>query len=111
MAVAAAASLHEGIRVGTTKLMTSDSTLLFIGDDPSHHQSNLRTYEHVSLGEVFPGVSVKLRATGTNVEKIFTVEPGIDPDRIKMAIDDAEALRVGAGGELAVRTAGGEIAF
>ena len=46
-----------------------------IGTDPTQHAANLNTYERVKLGDMYPGISVKLRATGNNVEKIFTVAP------------------------------------
>ncbi|MEO8137564.1 MAG: hypothetical protein ABI831_26720, partial [Betaproteobacteria bacterium] len=47
----------------------------FVGNDPASHRADLRTFVQVSLGEVFPGIDVTLRATGSNVEKIFTVRP------------------------------------
>jgi len=43
----------------------------FIGNDPSKHKSGLSTYRYVSLGEVWPGVEVKLKATQKMVEKLF----------------------------------------
>ena len=35
----------------------------FIGNDPSKHKTNLPTYRYISLGEVWSGVEVKLKAT------------------------------------------------
>ena len=51
----------------------------FIGNDPARWKTSLPTYESVSLGEVWPGVELSLRAYGNNVWKLFTVEPGADP--------------------------------
>jgi hypothetical protein len=45
----------------------------FIGKDPSKHKTNLPTYRYVSLGEVWSGVEVKLKATQKTVEKLFYV--------------------------------------
>ena len=67
----------------------------FIGDDSLNWQKNLQTYNAVSLGEVYAGTSLSLKAHGDNVEKIFTVEPGADPD----------AIRVNETGELEIETA------
>ena len=62
----------------------------FIGNDPSKWKTNLTTYEVVSLGEVYQGIDLRLKAYGKNVEKIFTVKPGADPGAIKLNIDGGE---------------------
>src|SRR5260221_13224110 len=43
------------------------SVSYFIGGVGATHAYGGSTYERVDLGEVFPGVDVQLRATGTNV--------------------------------------------
>jgi hypothetical protein len=43
----------------------------FIGNDPAKHRSGLPTYRYVSLGEVWPGVEVKLKASQKTVERLF----------------------------------------
>jgi hypothetical protein len=63
----------------------------------------------VSLGEVWSGVSLALRAWGKSVEKVFTVEPGADASRIRMRVNGAKALRLGGDGSLLVATGLGEI--
>lgn len=50
----------------------------------SRHTKPLDSFERVRLGEVFKGVEVELRATGSNVEKIFTVKPHQDPKQIRL---------------------------
>jgi hypothetical protein len=83
----------------------------FIGADASRHRSALRTYEHVSLGEVFDGVDVRLRTTGVNVEKIFTVRPHADAASIRIEMGGARSLALGDEGRLVASTAGGEVTF
>jgi hypothetical protein len=39
------------------------------------------------LGEAYPGIEVKLRAYGNNVEKLFYVKPGADPEQIKIRVE------------------------
>jgi hypothetical protein len=51
----------------------------FLGNDPARWRSGLPTFDGISLGEVWPRISLDLRAHGNNVEKIFTVLPGADP--------------------------------
>ncbi|KOR29245.1 hypothetical protein TI04_09095 [Achromatium sp. WMS2] len=49
------------------------------------------------LGAVWPGIEVSLSARGNNVEKLFTLAPGADPNAIQLAV---------AGGELSINTGG-----
>jgi hypothetical protein len=58
----------------------------------------------VGLGEVAPGVSLELRASGNNVEKLFQVAPGADARGIRVRIDGAETLSLAADGSLVVGT-------
>jgi len=58
----------------------------FKGADPSKWKTNVSTYEMVSLGEVYDGIELKLKAYGNNVEKLFCVKPGADPDQIKIRL-------------------------
>jgi hypothetical protein len=83
----------------------------FIGNDPARWRRGIGTYESVSLGEIWPGVSVSLKAQGKNVEKLFTVRPGADPVRIRMSVGGAQSLRVGTSGALIASTALGDVVF
>ena len=73
--------------------------------------SELSTFDEVSLGEIAPGVHALLRATGNNVEKLFTVSPGSDAVRIRARIGGAERLALQADGSLAIGTALGDVVF
>ncbi|HEV8232242.1 MAG TPA: putative Ig domain-containing protein, partial [Thermoanaerobaculia bacterium] len=83
----------------------------FLGNDPARWRSGLSTFEGVSLGEVWPGISLELRAHGKNIEKLFTVAPGGDPSRIRMSVAGARKLRVNEAGGLIVETGPGEVVF
>ena len=83
----------------------------FIGNDSENWRSNLPTYNAVSLGEVYAGTSLLLRAYGDNVEKIFAVAPGIDPEVIRVRVDGAEALIVSEKGKLELQTPAGAVQF
>ena len=82
-----------------------------IGNDPAKHADNLNSYERVNLGDMYPGVNVQLRATGSNVEKIFTVAAHHDPQQIHIRIKGAEKLEIGTQGELIAHTGNGPVAF
>jgi hypothetical protein len=81
----------------------------FIGNDPSKHKSGLSTYRYVSLGEVWSGIEVKLKATQKTVEKLFYVQPGADPSKIQVQVDGAEGLRLSKDGEIIIKTGLGEL--
>jgi len=82
----------------------------FKGNDPSKWQSGIQTYELVSLGEVYKGIDVKLKAYGKNVEKLFYVKPGAHPEVIKVRVDGGK-LNVNENGELEVETELGMVRF
>jgi hypothetical protein len=90
---------------------TSTGVSYFLGSDPARWRSGLQTFQAVSLGEIWPGISLELRAHGKNVEKLFTVEAGADASRILMRVAGASWLRVNRAGALVVGTGLGEVTF
>ncbi|MEO8191523.1 MAG: hypothetical protein ABI682_14370, partial [Acidobacteriota bacterium] len=83
----------------------------FVGNDPARWRSGLETLEDVSLGEVWPGIAVKLRAQGRNVEKVFTVAPGAKSSRIRMRVAGARRLGTDDAGALIASTGPGDVTF
>ncbi len=103
--VGASTRSPEGSEKGETKVN------YFVGNDPNKWKTNLSTYEVVSLGEVYQGIDLRLKAYGKNVEKIFAVKPGADPGAIKLKIDRGAALEINENGELEVDTGLGVVSF
>ena len=58
----------------------------FKGNDPSKWKTGISTYDFVNLGEIYKGIELKLKAYGDNVEKLFCVKPGADPEQIKISL-------------------------
>ncbi len=84
----------------------------FIGNDPKKWRKNIPTYEAITLGEVYKGISLTLKAYGKNVEKIFRIKPGADPNVIRLSIKGAKELKIDKkSGELVVITELGEVKF
>jgi predicted outer membrane repeat protein len=83
----------------------------FIGKNPAKWQTNLPTFNSISMGQVYPGIQLCLKAHSKNVEKIFTVAPGAHPDNIKLKIQDAISYSINDKGELAIATGTGRISF
>ena len=92
---------------GEEELQTKVS--YFVGNDPSKHRSNLSTYRYVSLGEVWSGIEVKLKATQKTVEKLFYVQPGADPSKIQVQVDGARGLKLSKEGEIIIKTGLGDL--
>lgn len=81
------------------------------GNDPSQWKTDISTYDTVSLGEIYKGVTLKLKAYGNNVEKLFYLAPGASPELIKMKLNGAKSVRVNEGGALEVLTELGIVTF
>lgn len=76
----------------------------FKGNDPARWQRSLPTYGSVSLGEVYDGIAVTLRGHSNNVEKLFHVDPGVDPGAIQVQVKGATSIEVTPDGQLALGT-------
>jgi parallel beta-helix repeat protein len=83
----------------------------FIGNDASTWQTDLPTYNLVSLGEIWPGITVKAKAHGATIEKLFTVAPGALPDAIRVKVQGADSLRIADDGSLVIVTGDGEVSL
>lgn len=101
---------------GEEKAITKVS--YFKGNKPSKWREKIDTYNVVSLGEIYSGVELKLRAYGNSVEKLFYVKPGADVGEIRLKVNslgvplaDGEALSVNKYGELGVKTELGIVKF
>jgi len=81
----------------------------FVGNDSSKHKTNLPTYRYVSLGEVWSGIEIKLKATQKTVEKLFYVKPGANPSNIVVEVNGAKGLKLSKDGEIIIQTGLGEL--
>ncbi|CAD7781315.1 Beta-propeller repeat protein [Candidatus Methanoperedenaceae archaeon GB50] len=103
--VGASISNVKGERKAVTKVS------YFKGKDPSNWKRDISTYNLVSLGEVYKRIELKVKAYGKNVEKLFYVKAGANPESIKIKIEGAKSLRVNENGELEVETGLGVVKF
>ena len=87
----------------------SETTVNYFKGTEENWHTDIPTYDSVSAGFVWDGVSLSLKAYGNNIEKLFTVFPGTNPDVIKMNFDGVESLSVDKSGELLLHTSAGDI--
>ena len=83
----------------------------FIGKDKKNWRTNIPSYDTLSLGKVYRGIDLSLRAYGNNVEKLFTVLPEEDPKIIKIKVTGCKELKVNEKGELELMTEPGSVKF
>ena len=83
----------------------------FIGNKKENWKNNIPSYTSISLGEIYEGIELKLKAYGNNTEKLFVVNPGADVSKIAMSLEGAKALNVNGSGELEMETGLGALKF
>jgi len=95
----------EGLKPSSTNVN------YFIGKEKRGWKTNIPSYESISLGEVYKGIDLTLKAYGNNVEKLFTVLPEGNPEVIRVKMAGAKGLSVSEKGELEVITELGSVRF
>jgi hypothetical protein len=90
---------------------TETAVSYFRGSDPSRWRSGVASYQGVSLGQVYPGIEVKLKASNRNVEKVFYVSPRVDVGRIKIGVTGVDGLKISKDGRLLLKNSFGELAM
>jgi len=83
----------------------------FKGNQSKTWQRHPEAFDSIGLGEIYPGIRVSLKAAGNNVEKVFHVSPGAEPDAIKINVEGAQSLSVNPQGQLALQTSMGDIMY
>ena len=83
----------------------------FKGKDTINQKSNIPTYEIVTLGDVYKGIDLKVKACGNNIEKLFCVKPDGNPVAIKIKLSGADGVKVNEKGELEAETEFGLVKF
>ena len=84
-------------------------TSFFKGNDPKQWQSDVSTFNTVSLGAIYSDIEIKLKAKGKTVEKFFYLAPEADPSLINAKLEGSIALKVANDGSLVVDTVLGEV--
>jgi hypothetical protein len=83
----------------------------FLGNDPSQWRTNVPTYGRVRYKNVYPGIDLVYYGNHRQLEYDFEIHPGSDPSRIQLEIQGANRVELDEFGDLALRTANGELHF
>ena len=88
----------EGTRLADAKVN------YFKGKDPEEWKTGILTYEELGFGEICENTTLTLRAKGKNIEKIFMIHEGGNPETIKIEIAGAKDLKINDRGDLEIET-------
>ncbi|MFB3132946.1 MAG: SBBP repeat-containing protein, partial [Rhodothermales bacterium] len=84
----------------------------FIGRDRSKWRTGVPHYARIRYEGVYPGIDLVFYGTNQRqLEYDFTVQPGADPARIRLAIEGAKRLEIARSGDLIAHLASGEVRF
>lgn len=81
----------------------------FRGKEAGRRGLSLPVYREVELGELYPGVWVRLVAGEKGVERVFRIAPGAEPRQVRVAVSGE--LSLDPTGDLVVRSGGWEARF
>ncbi|MDI6787028.1 MAG: SBBP repeat-containing protein [Planctomycetota bacterium] len=77
----------------------SETYVNYIGEI-EYSRDNILTYNRISLGEVWHGITFQLKANQYNIEKVFIVQPQGEVSSIHLSIEGATDLSINERGEL-----------
>lgn len=63
-------------------------------------RTNIRSYERVKYSAVYPGIDIVYYGNQSRLEYDFILEPGADPNAIRMKFDGADRVRISDNGDL-----------
>lgn len=86
----------------------SSKSNYFIGNDPKKWCTNIRQYARVHYANLYPGVDLMYYGNQRELEYDFELQPGADPDAIRLGIEGASKLRLDSG-DLVLSSAGGDV--
>lgn len=81
----------------------------YYGATPNRWQRDVERYDQVRYRGVYPGIDLVYYGNQQQLEYDFIVAPGMDPDRIDLAFNGIEAMRLDRAGNLVLETASGEL--
>lgn len=77
----------------------SSTTSLFFGNDPSKWRSDVPNYGRLQVHDLYPGIDLVYYGNAGELEYDLTVQPRVDPRRIRLRLEGAQA-RVDQDGNL-----------
>jgi hypothetical protein len=86
-------------------------TSYFTGSDPKKWHTEVASYGQVKYTGIYPGVDLVFYGNHGKLEYDFVVAAGADPEVIRLRLEGARKVRIGARGEVLLGLPGGEVAL
>jgi Abnormal spindle-like microcephaly-assoc'd, ASPM-SPD-2-Hydin/Beta-propeller repeat len=99
---------NPGAQISATDRLAK-RTSYFIGSDPRKWHTDIRSFARVKYTNIYPGVDLVFYGNHGKLEYDFVVAPGADPKAIRLRLDGARRVRIGARGEVLLGLPGGEV--
>src|ERR1035438_2530495 len=80
-----------------------------IGPNPANWRTDVPNFGRVRYGNLYPGVDLLYYGNDRELEYDLMVSPGGDPNRISLAFDGADRLRIEPGGDLEIEVGGSRL--
>lgn len=74
----------------------------FIGQDASKWYTGISTYNKIAYKNLYPGIDVLFYGNAKQLEYDFLVDPGVNPNHIRMRIEGAKKLNIDSEGDLQI---------
>jgi hypothetical protein len=81
----------------------------FIGNDSRQWHTGVAHYARVRMEGIYPGVDLLYHGNQRQLEYDLVIAPGAEPRRIRLAFRGADAIAIGAHGELILHTSSGDL--
>ena len=83
----------------------------YIGADQKKWASGVPLYTRLQARDVYHGIDLTFRNTQKQLEFDFLVNPGSNPNRIRLAFEGAQRIQIDASGDLLLRCPAGDLRF
>ncbi len=84
----------------------TDAVISYFKGPREEWTTGLPTYASLVYRDLWPGIDLVYTGTGSRLKYTFVVQPGTDPNQIKLAYRGASAVRINEAGQLEVSTPG-----
>jgi hypothetical protein len=84
-------------------------TNFYAGDDPDAWVAGIPNYGRLRVRSLYPEIDLDWRGRGGDLEQVFTVAPGGDPDAIRIHFPEATSVQLDESGAVRVGTSNGHL--
>lgn len=84
-------------------MMAAEYHNYYLGNDPARWADEVHLYQLLTYKSVYPGIDMRIYGVGNSIKYDFIVQPGADPDQIRLRYEGVDGLALKKG-ELHIET-------